>query len=919
MSGEGNDSGGKKNLPLFEFGKGRPAPTRTPAKGITPVPRTPARGSAPIAAPRTPARGVEPLASPFTPPAEPPAMSPRTPFAGVPPVSAPARTPAYGMEPVRSPYSGGAEPAVPAQVAPRHPLGGAIATWLQTLMRAVRGRRLYPPGHLILRGYVDQAHQGLQKIIASVSPLSFRVREDRLFFEDDAVLVDADRLEGLPFLLFSHSIQQIEFKRGIDLEELQQLIDLVAQDYRGDDHVGEDLVTALWRIHLAHFDYLVVDIHNLNAVERPEHVGPSAMLMDDQTRRIRAQLKGIVGALQVSLPAAEPNSSAREGRNDAYLADVDVADSDDEDYSWQIAQMRTQAGLEGIERDAQWELRDKDSHDALLSRLTELLLRALRAEEQEIEGTPGWLLLLALLDAIVRGRQFEEALRVTERLMNHLSAQPRPEDRALAARLLEHLGAPQTVQVVLQVLETTADPQVTKAGLAFIKRLGDHAYLSLLAHVSDMQQPQARRAVVELLCELAVEDRGEMLMALRGARGEVVREVLAIGEALPVPIASGMVWLGCEHLEGPVRARAVALLRGFSGREAEHMVARFMEDREPAVRMEAYRAASHRKSQVVLDALLRALKSRQLDDLEPGELQVLLTSVVAVGEEKVTPLLARLLSESNTLGISRHGADVRVAAARALGSLNTEQARAALESGAKTLNRRVKQACKAALDAKSPAALHLNLPARFGELLPRPVELSLPAMAPAAVGHAEPSPHRSVGAHQALAGIPAAKPAPSPPPSRATGGGIQVLPSQPVAPEAAPAPQPPVPPAPVAAAETEAPPPMLDAAALRALSDITAPDLPAPTLSSSDRGPFELQARRLQYGPSVLEAETVPGDRHKDVAGQPAEVAAPARPSNLAALTDDLALDGPAPAPSAPPRLPSSAIFALPDDEEEGS
>ncbi|CAN0581285.1 unnamed protein product, partial [Laminaria digitata] len=86
---------------------------------------------------------------------------------------------------------------------------------------------------------------------------------------------------------------------------------------------------------------------------------------------------------------------------------------------------------------------------------------------------------------------------------------------------------------------------------------------------------------------------------------------------------------------------------------------------------------------------------------EPGELQVLLTSVVAVGEEKVTPLLARLLSESNTLGISRHGADVRVAAARALGSLNTEQARAALESGAKTLNRRVKQACKAALEAKS--------------------------------------------------------------------------------------------------------------------------------------------------------------------------------------------------------------------------
>jgi HEAT repeat protein len=882
-----------------------PEPARTPARGV-PVPSWPPPDPA-----RTPAQGV-PVASWGA------GTPAKTPSHGIPAVTratpAPLRSPAQGVQAVgwpqdslRSPASGVPRVEVPGYRAepdpvypfepgrPRpeefkHPLSPDVARWMQVFLRAVRGRRLYPLNNPVLRGYLEQAHEGLRALLERQPAVIFRVREDRLFFEGDAVMVDPDRVEGLPFVLFTSAIQQLEFQRGIGLAELASFTELLSRDYNSEAHAGEDLVTGLWRADLHHVVYSVIDVYSIDEAQLSA-VDPSALVVDDEMRRIRAELARIARALRGQPLQGDLPSLEGVEHHDPLLAQVDVEGAEQDPAAWDPKALQLFAGQVLGSEALRLELSSKDEHEALVGRLTELLVSAMRAEGEAPEDTPGWRLLLTLLDAVLHGRQFEEALKLTDLLTGHLLAQPRAEDRALATRLLEYLGSPAAVSIILQVMEATADPVETKAALELLGRLGRHAFRAALMHLGHMEQAHARRQVVELFGPHMADDPGAVVEIVRVARPEVLRDILGLGEALPAPLASDLVWVGADHLDGAVRARAVALLRGFSGTRADQLVARFLQDRDPLVRTAALRAAAHRKSQVVLDALVATLKRPDLDDVEPGELKSVLAALVAVGGNKATPLLSRLLNDSGALGLRRHGTEVQVAVAHALGMLGSPEAKAALQSGTKTLNRRVKAACNAALTARSAGPLHLDLPARFGELEMRPASLDRPPL-PVALGPGPvtAAPPRAEGR---LAGIPMAErtaPTSRPPvasaldtfpPFASPPGALRVDPPADRAPTVRAPPGPPPP------AEL----PLLDPAALRLASEITAPQDPA-------------QDADLP----LLEAETLPA--HPAVEAAPVPSVSP----GLSALVDDLMAPPPR-RPAAPPRLPTNALVELSDEE----
>lgn len=769
----------------------------------------------------------------------------------------------------------------------KHPLSPEVASWLQVFMRAVRGRRLYPMNNPVLQGYLSRAVEGLAAVHMRQPRLTFRVREDRLFFEGDAVLVDPDRVEGLPFVLFSHSVQQIELKQGLDLAEMARLTELLSRDYGGEAHGGEDLITALWRAHLAHFEYTVIDVYTLDDAQLVA-VDPSALVVDDEMRRIREELGRIARALRGQPLQGDLHDEA-DVRDDPLLSEDEGDDLPDDAAAWDPGAMQLFAGqVDGAARLAE-ELRATDEHDTLVGRLTELLVSALRAEGEALEDTPGWRLLLALLDSVLRGRQFDEALKLVDLLTGHLLAQPRPEDRALAGRLLEYLGSPAAVGVVLEELDRATDPAELRTGLQLLERLGRHAFRAALMHLGAMTQAHPRRQVTELLTPFMGEDPMLVVEVLRLAPAEVVREVLGLGEALPITLASDLIWVGAEHADAGVRARAVTLLRGFGGTRADQLVARAIQDVDATVRSTAIRAAAHRRCQVVLDALVAVLRRPDLDELEQGELKLVLSAAVAVGGNKITPTLSRLLNESGALGLRRHGTELQVAVAHALGALGTPEAQAALLAGTRTLNRRVKAACTAALAARSAPPLHLDLPNRFGELEPRPAVMDRPAvpMVPE-MAHPLPTP-------RGPAGIPIQE-APSPTPRPQVATALDTYPPFQPPPGAAPTglsawrePRPER-----VSTVLEPPPPLLDPAALRLASDVTDPPevelVEVPTLTM----------------------------RHLQDAAPPAK-------GDLSSLVDDLM------EPRAPvvrhetvtepdrvlPRLPSSALMPAPDDDEE--
>ena len=83
----------------------------------------------------------------------------------------------------------------------------------------------------ILSQFMDRAHAQLEAIHAELPELTLTVREDRLFFGRDAVHVNNDRQEGIPFILYRNAFRRITFVHGMGKEELLEFLASLSIDF----------------------------------------------------------------------------------------------------------------------------------------------------------------------------------------------------------------------------------------------------------------------------------------------------------------------------------------------------------------------------------------------------------------------------------------------------------------------------------------------------------------------------------------------------------------------------------------------------------------------------------------------------------------------------------------------------------------
>ncbi len=607
----------------------------------------------------------------------------------------------------------------------------AVARWLGAFMRALKGIRLYPEDNPILVKYIDSAHHGLQALHDQRLQVVIRVREDRLFYKGVEVHVEAEQYEGLSFTLFRHSIQQLDFLPGLTRDELWRFLQLLSRDHALEER-GEDLVTMLWRMELPHIDYVVFDILTVDPRARAEG---ALSLKDEETARLKSELESIVEQLQGAEVLDEDELKSK--AVDALGTPTSNAKVAEEEDFVEPEVLRGVLDLPSL-YELNEELQKKNEHDALMTRLTELLLSAVRVERDPNSEAPAWTLLENLIFAVIKAHHFEDMLRFTERVEG-LPEQERP----LVERLMNFLCRPEILSIVLQAIEHQERSVDAQPGQRLIRKLGARAYPGLLEVLETPEKSTTR----EFLCELILDycrgpaEEHRLIERAKTLTSDVLRELLGMLERFPQSVRPSLIWAGAQHELSQVRLRAVLALARYKGTHAERLVMEASRDRDPSVRMVALKVGAAHKSSSLFDALERMINSDGLSKLEAGELKLTLAAYTEVGGERAVDVLAQLLTESGTLFVRKNSTDIQIAAAQALGMLGTPKAHRVLERGAKTLNRRVNVACVQAR-ASMPGSLFEaeRVPSHLREELPpRTQTLSAP---PAPVSQS--SPDRSI-------------------------------------------------------------------------------------------------------------------------------------------------------------------------------
>lgn len=618
------------------------------------------------------------------------------------------------------------------------PLSAEIHTFLSLAAKATKGLRVYASNNETLRRYIDDAFRALTTVLDREEEVTLHVREDRFHHGKDVVHANPDREESIPFIFYRNAFRRITLVRGFTREEMVNLFGAVIADYSGSDYAGEDLVTALWRLALPHLRYLTIDAMTVDAKSAKSEAER------DDIERIQADIEGIVAMIyKTSSNDEDIVAGVSITREDLEALKEIRAEADEDLDLLDVATARAIADIDPPEIDLLMSALYLETRDSLTTKMLDILIVVAFKEQSSAESVLTIELIQQLFDSLLVAQRFTHASHLVKRLTEHRDTTDNLKEKHIANHLLRIFA---NEARVLPVLNTFNDDYKSKS-LAevtdFLRALGPSIVPHMLSALDSLNSPAHRRLVCDLILEHGIPDRRLLLERMQGAKWFFARDILHIASRLPLNELSPLIELGLKSEHPKVREYAVGMLRPYGRGAADRLVAERLLDDDLEVRMAAIRVAAARRTPDTRAAFEVLLTREDLQDREARELRMLMAAYAAICGSDAVPLLDRVLAPS-LFGKARM-ADAQIAAAFALGSIGSLAATASLQRGVRTLNTRVRDACKKALAQsveKSPSGELAvpNIPPAKSDPLQIPPTPSAPWTALSPVPGSEPTP-----------------------------------------------------------------------------------------------------------------------------------------------------------------------------------
>lgn len=133
-----------------------------------------------------------------------------------------------------------------------------ISNLFNGLLLAFRNVSLYPKGHSIASGSIQQFHRLLDSYLRVNWGLKLEIERDRTAYEGETVY-SATGEGTLPFILFRDGIRWFEFIEGISAEEIEQFLAIIHQYTNLSNEPDGDIATAFWEAQFPHIQYEATD------------------------------------------------------------------------------------------------------------------------------------------------------------------------------------------------------------------------------------------------------------------------------------------------------------------------------------------------------------------------------------------------------------------------------------------------------------------------------------------------------------------------------------------------------------------------------------------------------------------------------------------------------------------------------------
>ena len=528
----------------------------------------------------------------------------------------------------------------------------AVQTLLVTLSKTFRAYQLYDENNPVRRRFGEQLRGELSALWQLVEQLVLRVDEDHMYLGDVAVYQSESRNDSLAFLFFKDGIREIKLLPGLETDELDRFLG-VLQKARKLVPEGDDLLTVLWEADLRYFEYQYVDLL-AEGVAMPE-AGPGASAAELQAAHDAEEAEA-ARPQSAQSAAAQEQPAPQTVKQDDFNPTLYALDKREMDY------LRGELQKE-LKRDTR-----ADVLSALFDRLEEPQNRARQTEVLEILSTilPNFL----SRGALVAATSVLEELR-------RLEASPAIFDQQRiqeSQQILDRVSATAAIEELIKAL-FDGTIRATPAQLGgFLQFLRAGALAPLLRASETVEHKELQAVLRKSVQGIAGRNRAAAVKLLLEPDPIIAAGAARLAGEMQITEAGPSLAHLLDHDDAAVRLAAIEAAVTLKASTVAGSLQQKLADPDRDVRIAAARALGALRYRPAAQTLAGIVKGKEIRTADISEKVAVFQAYGVVAEAAGLSLLDGLLNGKGFLG-KREPAEIRAAAALALGQIPGPEAR----------------------------------------------------------------------------------------------------------------------------------------------------------------------------------------------------------------------------------------------------
>jgi len=429
----------------------------------------------------------------------------------------------------------------------------SVKDLLQSLTKTSKTIKIYLPNNPI--------HQKHLKELETYGSLTLEVQQFQLFFQDEPVYENRNRMESMAFKFYIDGLREIVFREGLEPDEIFNLMDIISRDF-DPSNPNDDMVTLLWESNFHHIHYEVA----ADLFEEEDLIQEDERPVEDPNQS-QERKKLLQREIQKASKLSETEEPPKFGGSYSHIFQL---------TEQEIAQVK-----------AQMEKEEKRDLPLEMIIIVGSILRIERGEEAFEKSVASSRKILGIL---IEQGAFSHASKVLELYHELLNSNPPPPSyqQIHLQKALEWAGGEENFKGIEEILRV-GNLKDKDDFLRFLSLLTTGVIPPLIELLANLNQMKVRRLVCEALVVLGKDHVPILVEVLRDPRWFIIRNIVyvlgKIGDPKSLDGFRGLI----HHPHDRVRKEMLQALSRMPQDAVEGIYLAFLNDKEWSIRQQAIR------------------------------------------------------------------------------------------------------------------------------------------------------------------------------------------------------------------------------------------------------------------------------------------------------------------------------------------